>query len=434
MQEDTIFALSSAKGVSGISVYRVSGNNAFAVMKKLCKGYREQWQPNQIYLTSILDGDILIDIGCVAFFQGPHSFTGEDVVEFFLHGSLAITKIFTEAVIKTGYSRVALPGEFTRRALLNNKMDMVQVEGLADLLNAQTFMQHKNAIKHYSHELSDIYIKWRKALLNVSANIEASIDFSAEDIPGDLWHKSHAFAENVIADINKMLDGSTASNILTEGAKMVILGRPNVGKSSLFNYLCKQDEAIISSIPGTTRDMLKASIDIRGYKVILVDTAGLRASDDEIELEGIKRAKNAAKNADIVLRLYDIYEENITAPAENEIIVINKIDLDNNPKKVPNSIYISVNKDINMEKIYDAIERKLKALVNTQESIIISNMRHKQLLIKCKEALNGFIDQKDLVLAAENLRMAISSISNLIGDIGVEDILAEIFSSFCIGK
>ncbi len=437
----TIFAQSSAYGKSGVAVYRISGSNAL-VAARLITG-KDHFTPNNAYVCQIFDpaNNALIDKGIVIYFKGPASFTGQDVVELYLHGSIAVSKIILNVLGKIPHLRLAQAGEFSKLAFLNGKMDLVEAEGVADLLNAQTQIQHQAALRQMSGELSQMYNSWRGQIIKLIANLEAILDFPDEDIPQEILNLITVQVEVLAGAINKHLADNNRGQKLKNGIALAIFGPPNVGKSSLINYLANKDIAIVSQIAGTTRDFIETFIDIAGYPIALVDTAGIRGdSSDPIEQEGIKRAVQKAQIADIKILVLDVgYDLNkldakiAELVDEDTIIVINKIDLAIK-HTYSNAIYVSINQKLNLEELQKAIHLKAEQIAGLGENPHITQARYRQNLELALHHLEYFSPDKDLVLAAENFRQAMLALSFITGRVSVDEILGEIFSSFCIGK
>ena len=449
---NTIFAQCSAHGKSGIAVFRISGPNALKALEFILRRKIDNLEARMLYLRKIYHPkkDIPIDEAMIVFFKKNASFTGEDSVEIYTHGSLAVIKLMNEALISIDDLRLAEPGEFAKRAFLNGRMDLTSAEGLADLIEAETEMQHRQAIMQLGGSLEKIYEKWRKQLLEIIGLVEAYIDFPDEDIPPETLEQIDNFAEKLIAEIKMHLDDNNRGERLRDGIKLAVIGKPNVGKSSLINYLMQREVSIVSNIAGTTRDVIEAHIDIGGYPIILQDTAGINAdTTDEIEREGIVRAWKAAKNSDIKIILFDASnfetesfaeDKNLFSEVMNEnmIIVFNKIDIASNnvPKRLSNVpvIGVSVKERHNLEILLNEITYIAEKIASPSESPQITRARHRSQLERALEYMNNFSIHDDLVLAAEDLRMTMRSISNITGKITVDEILGEIFGNFCIGK
>ena len=440
---DTIFAQSSKPGKAGVAVFRISGPQSLFVLKKIIGKANVELAPKMVYCKRLIhpQNQELIDNAIVVYFQSPASFTGEDVVEIHTHGSIAIATILSEAILSIGNVRLAEPGEFTRRAFLNNKFDLTAAEGIADLIEAETIWQHRQAIKQAGGELEELYNGWRKSLLTIISLLEAFIDFPDEEIPQEIFNRVLAISGELKNAIIKHLNDSRRGERLRSGIKLTILGAPNVGKSSLLNFLMQRDVAIVSNIAGTTRDIIEGHLDIEGYPIILQDTAGIRPSDDTIEQEGIKRAIETAKMADIKIIMLDatklIVPEEVFADFidDNTIFIINKIDLlESTALLEENYLKISITKKLGLDELLKMIESRAKQIAGLTEMPHITRQRQRHHIEQALAYLNNFNVTNDLVLATEDVRMVIRSLSNITGKITVEEILGEIFSNFCIGK
>ncbi len=445
---NTIFAQASAQGKAGVSVFRISGPNALKSLRALICQTNDKFEPRKLYFRKIYNpkSNQQIDDALVVFFKGKSSFTGEDSVEIYTHGSIAVIKMMHEVLASLEDMRIAEPGEFAKRAFLNGKMDLTAAEGLADLIDAETELQHKQAIKQLDGGLEKIYEEWRTELLKVISLIEAYIDFPDEDIPEETVNKVRLLIDQITNKIKVHLDDNHRGERLRNGIKLAIIGRPNVGKSSLLNYLMKREIAIVSNIAGTTRDVIEGHIDVGGYPIILQDTAGIHDhTEDIIEQEGISRAWSAARNADIKIILYDANRRNDEKEYfrdivdANTIIVFNKIDLvvPFSPAPTMNNhspINVSIKNQQGLDEIMAGILSIAHKIASPSESPQITRARHRSELQKALEYMSSFSLNNDLVLAAEDLRMTMRAISNITGKITVDEILSEIFSNFCIGK
>ncbi|WP_375359167.1 tRNA uridine-5-carboxymethylaminomethyl(34) synthesis GTPase MnmE [Candidatus Tisiphia endosymbiont of Neophilaenus lineatus] len=472
---ETIFAQSSKLGKAGVAVFRISGPKSLFALKHLLKNNNIEFVPRIMYCKKLINpkNQELIDDAVVVYFQAPASFTGEDVVEIYTHGSIAIAAMLTETLLIIDGLRMAEPGEFTRRAFLNGKFDLTAAEGIADLIEAETVWQHRQAVKQVGGGLEELYNGWRQTLLTIIGFLEAYIDFPDEDIPQEILNRVMTLSGELKYAIIKHLNDNRRGELLRTGIKLTILGTPNVGKSSLLNFLMRRDVAIVSNIEGTTRDIIEGHLDIGGYPIILQDTAGIRASNDLIELEGIKRAIESAKMADIKIIMLDAiklsnspsyFEEMadiIDLIDDNSIMLVNKIDLldkslghchpaavrDIDPRLRGNDIMedrllplnknylkISIKEKIGLDILLKEIENIAHNIAGLTESPHITRQRQRTCIEKALEYLENFNIENDLVLATEDVRMAIRSLSNVTGKISVEEVLGEIFSNFCIGK
>ncbi|ABV85183.1 tRNA uridine-5-carboxymethylaminomethyl(34) synthesis GTPase MnmE [Rickettsia massiliae] len=444
---ETIFAQSSAFGKAGVAVFRISGPKSLEVLQLLTG--RKDFKSRLMYYQQITVPETkeLIDNVMVVYFKSPGSFTGEDVVEIHTHGSKAISIILTNALLNIAGIRLAEAGEFTKRAFLNNKFDLTAAEGIADLINAETIMQHKQAIRQANGKLEELYNNWRSQLLKIISLLEAYIDFPDEDIPDTVLNEVTNTHTILVNTISEYLNDNRKGELLRSGLKLAIIGPPNVGKSSLLNFLMQRDIAIVSNIAGTTRDIIEGHLDIGGYPIILQDTAGIgEESSDIIEQEGIKRAINSAKTADIKIIMFDaekldssINEDIINLIDENTITIINKIDLIEASKifSIENKykcLRVSVKNNIALSSILKNIENIAENMAGFTETPYITNQRHRNYLQQALSHLTAFSLDNDLVLATEDIRMTARCIGAIMGVINVEEILGEIFKNFCIGK
>ncbi len=442
----TIYALSSGPGISGVAVIRVSGGNTADVVKKLTGSKLPSARTATLAKFNKNGRKELIDEGVIIWFPAPNSYTGEDLAEFHVHGSRAVIKAMHIAISKIKNCRLAEPGEFTKRAFQNGKINLLKAESIADLVSSETEIQRKQALKIMSGKISDKYNSWRKKLLKILSHIEAKIDFPDEDLPKNIFTEIQKTSNNVMKEINKTLNDQKVGERIREGFKIAIIGPPNSGKSSLLNYLSKRDVAIVSEIAGTTRDVIETHLNLDGYPVIVSDTAGIRSSKNEIEKKGIKIALKRAEDAD--LRLVIVSAKNVDFTGvlkdlltKNAILVVNKSDLIrgklNSKFKKYEHVLISIKKDSNLNKLITKIKSKLKNKFTTTEDILITRERHRQNLINCVQHLKNFKKKKstqDFDKAAEDLRLATRHLGMIVGKVDVEEILGSIFNDFCIGK
>ncbi|MDF2964661.1 MAG: trmE [Rickettsiaceae bacterium] len=441
---DTIFALSSAPGKAGVSVFRISGINALRAIDIICPDVTLKPREAQLVNLYSPENNIIFDKAIVIYFKAPNSFTGEDVIEFHTHGSIAIGNMLIESLMSIEGLRLAEPGEFSKRAFLNNKMDLTAAEGLADLIEAETSQQVRQAIRQMSGELEKLYEGWRHDLLKIQSLLEAYIDFPDEEIPDSVLDGVNANLCRLKQAINSHLNDNTRGERLRNGIKLAIFGPPNAGKSSLLNYLARREVAIVSTKAGTTRDVLEIHLDINGYPIVIADTAGIRATEDEIEAEGIKRAQIAASQADIKIFIFDIAEgmpkdsHFLELIDDNTIIIANKIDLKHQRQNISYQgnkvLALSVKEKAGMELLLDEITRKAETLARPSETPAITRLRYRKSLNEALILLSNFNFDKDIVLAAEDIRLAARALSQITGKISVDEILGEIFANFCIGK
>lgn len=437
---ETIFALSTVFGKSGVAVVRISGNYALKALNHF--HIKKEIKPRFATLVDLYDDSSqLIDNGIIIYFPTPNSFTGEDVIELQVHGSKAVIKIILEELSKIFV--MARPGEFSLRAFLNGKFDLTQIEGIADLIDAETKMQAKQAIKQISGELERLYSNWRQRLITIQSKIEAYIDF-----PENIWaeksklEKINNKVQSLVQLIQEHLNDNRRGERLREGLHIVITGEPNVGKSTLFNFLAKRDIAIVSEYAGTTRDILEAHIDIGGYPIILSDTAGIRESSDPIESEGISRAKKRSFEADLRIELFPFEQRhNINCNVVNSdtIYVLSKADdvINDHNIKVNgiDLLPISILKGIGTNKLISLIKEKAKEKFgHDRDTPVITRQRHRNHMQKALEHLQRFNIDNPIELISEDLRLAAFELGAVIGIINVEEILDSIFSNFCVGK
>ncbi len=430
---DTIFALATAKGRAGVSVIRISGPAAFRAARELSGSDIPLRRPVIRKIVNPL-GEVL-DEALVLGFDGPKSFTGEDVIELQCHGSVAVVSSILAALSEINECRIAEAGEFTRRALMHGRLDLAQVEGLGDLIEAETEAQQKQALLIMQGGMSDKVESWRRDLIRAVALIEATIDFADEDIPQDVTPEVIALLNGVLGDLQSQVDGSFAAERIREGFEVAIVGSPNAGKSTLLNTLAGRDAAITSEIAGTTRDVIEVRMDIGGLPVTLLDTAGLRETDDTIESIGVSRAIARAKRADIRVFLNEVDDAPIfgLTPSADDLLVWSKSD----SYGLRNGLNISSVTGDGIEELVSTIASILAQ--KSSIAMVASRERHRvalnlaiQHLQEGKSIISISYDASEL--AAEEIHLAINALNSLIGRVGVEDILDEIFSSFCLGK
>ncbi len=442
----TIYALSSGPGISGIAVIRVSGKNTAEVIKKLTGSKLPPPRVATLKKFNKNGKKELIDEGVIIWFPGPNSYTGEDLAEFHVHGSRAVIKAMHLAISKINNCRLADPGEFTKRAFQNGRINLLKAESIADLISAETEIQRKQALKIMSGKSSDQFNLWREQLLKILSHIEAKIDFPDENLPKNIINEIRKTSNNILIEIKKTLNDQKVGERIREGFRIAIVGPTNSGKSSLLNYLSKRDVAIVSEIAGTTRDVIETHLNLDGYPVVVSDTAGIRDSKNEIEKMGIKIALNRAEDADLKLVIVSAKNVNFTGVlkgllTKNAVLVVNKSDLMkgkfNSKFKKYEHVLISIKKDSNLNKLISKIKNKLKNKFTTAEDILITRERHRQNLINCVHHLEKFEKKKsaqDFDKAAEDLRLATRHLGMIVGKVDVEELLGSIFNDFCIGK
>ncbi len=442
----TIFALSSGPGISGVAIIRVSGPETKKVIKLLTK--KELPIPRVAMLRKInkINTSELIDEGIILWFPGPDSYTGEDMAEIQVHGSKAVIDALHSSISEIENCRLAEPGEFTKLAFQNGKINLLQAESIADLISSETEIQRQQAIKIMNGKSADQFNSLRKKLLKILSHVEAKIDFPDEDLPNDILKEIKKSSDDVFKNIEKILDDQKVGERIREGFKIAILGPTNAGKSSLLNHLSNRDVAIVSEIAGTTRDVIETHLNIDGFPVIVSDTAGIRESKNEIEKKGIKLSLIRAEEADLKLVVVDAKNLDFTDVLkglldQNAILVINKSDLlkgDIDPEiKKLNHVLISIKENLNVDELILKIKNNLKNKFIASDDILITRERHRQHLEQCLEHLKNFNKKnevEDFDKAAEDLRLATRHLGMIVGKVDVEEILGSIFNDFCIGK
>jgi tRNA modification GTPase len=458
--EDTIAAISTPLGEGGIGIVRLSGKDAIEIAWKIFRGEKpvSQIPSHRVNYGEIVDSETgeIIDEVILIVFQSPKSYTTEDLVEINCHGGqLVVTKVLEQA-LKCG-ARLAEPGEFTLRAFMNGRIDLSQAEAVAEVIRAKTDLGLKLGLKHLKGDLSEKINSYRNKLIELLARLEVEIDFSEEDVEPLNQEKTIEELETIRNEIENLLFTYTEGKILREGLNVVIIGKPNVGKSSLLNALLKEDRAIVTPIPGTTRDVISEFANFKGIPVRLVDTAGYRISKDVIELEGIKRTKIEMGDADLILLVMDtsteIDQEDLDLEQEMEIsrskylVVFNKIDIasaglvrkNRERLKQRSIVEVSALKGKGLENLKEMIVSASSVVKEDQtEGVLISSLRHKDALIRAEKSLNLAIDSLKKQMSPEfvalDVKRSLDAIGEVIGKTVTDDILNKIFSDFCIGK
>ena len=432
----TIFALSTASGIAGLAVVRVSGHLALTALKTISR--KSHFDPNVLTRTSFYDSENgnLIDRGLAVYFAKPKSFTGEDVVEFHIHGGRATVDLLIKTLSGINQLRLAEPGEFSKRAFINNKMDLTAIEAMGDLINAQTELQHNQALSQMDGSLNKLYLSWRKSLIELVAYLEADIDFAEEDIPDDVLKNINEKIEKLLAEMNEHINQRNQGEILRDGYRVAIVGTPNVGKSSLINLLANRDVAIVSDREGTTRDALEVRLNIAGFPVVFTDTAGLRQTSDEIEKKGIEITQKKIDEANLVIELFDdptklnFHDERLT--------ILNKCDLHNKENKTyDRAINISVTTGDGIDHLIKQISDKVSNNFGSYSDTIPTKTRY---ILGVQNSIQSLLNAKTIdlknnsELMVEELRLAIQEIGKITGHVDVEEYLEVIFKDFCIGK
>ncbi len=447
--DDTITAIATPMGTGAISVIRISGIKSIPVVDKIFKGKSpiSKSPSHKIHYGKIYNGSRnVVDDVLVSVFRSPNSYTGEDSIEISTHGSPFVTQKIIKLLLENGI-RLAEPGEFTKRAFLNGKIDLAQAEAVADVINSRTEASLKGARNQLDGLLSKKVNALREELINSSSLIELELDFVEENIEFVSLEQIKKKLEGIIKEIDALLESYTFGRIIRDGVNVALVGKPNVGKSSLLNYMLKESRAIVSHIPGTTRDVIREEVSINGILFRLYDTAGIRFTEDTVEKEGVTRSRNAVKNSDIVIFIYDVnsgyaaglYKEILKLIPEERIIkLLNKIDL-NRKSNIPSDVKISALTGEGINDLFQLLETKAMGSKSyTEKNAVVSNLRHFEALKKSKESLIRAIDSIDKKFSGEfiavDLRSAENSLGEIIGKVTSDDILNNIFSHFCIGK
>tara|TARA_B100001057_G_scaffold186536_1_gene187303 strand:- start:108 stop:1481 length:1374 start_codon:yes stop_codon:yes gene_type:complete len=456
INSDTIIALATPPGIGAISIIRISGKNAISVSEKLFfkknKKKLSSHKSHTVHLGKIKNNENEIDEVLLTIFKTPHSYTGENTIEISCHGSIYIQQQIIDLYVQNG-ARVADPGEFTLRAFLNGKMDLNQAEAVADLISSENEGAHRLAIQQMKKEFSSDIKKLRKELLDFVSLIELELDFSEEDVEFADRNKFNSLIKKIKLELKLLIDSFKSGNVLKNGVSVAIVGKPNAGKSSLMNALAKDNKAIVSDIPGTTRDSIETSINIKGVKFRFIDTAGLRKTNDVIESKGIEKTREQISKANILIYLFDINDideseiKKTLSDFDREdltvLLVRNKIDLKTKKTELLNNIRKMEIIEISALETssVDLIKNKLISninIINTHTNTVISNSRHLNAL---NNALNSLIDVETGIennlssdLLSIDIRKCIDSIGEITGEVTNDDILGNIFANFCIGK
>ena len=435
----TIYALSTPPGRSGVAVVRLSGADAGGMLDALAGLPRPAARQAALRSIRASDGS-LIDRARGLWFPGPKSFTGEDCAELHLHGGPAVIEAALSALDEAG-AVPAEPGEFTRRAFENDKLDLTEAEGLADLIEAETEGQRQQALAQMSGVLRTLYDGWRSDLIAAMASIEGEIDFpDEEDVPDALSHVAFEPLSRLIASMEDHLDDGRRGERVRTGFSIALIGAPNAGKSSLLNRLARREAAIVTDIPGTTRDIVEVRLTMAGFPVIISDTAGLREAVDAIEAEGVRRALDRADNADLRIGVVDARSEKDLLDLrgrlkDDDLLVLNKLDLAPE-KKAAGAYRLSAKSGDGVALLEERIESIVRDRLSAREYPALSRARHRRAVETAVAALRRARDQLALApeLAGEDARLAVRALESLTGRVDVEDVLDRVFSQFCIGK
>jgi tRNA modification GTPase len=448
---DSIIALASGSGRAGVALVRVSGPGALGVLAHFSADLAPPARRAAVRILRDAEGSF-IDEALVLWMPGPNSFTGEDVVEFHLHGGPAIVEAVLSAATKSRLCRIAEPGEFTRRAFDAGRLDLTQAEAIADLIDAETDGQRRQAARLYQGEAAQVFETWRGLLMSAMAALEASIDFPDEaDIPGEVDLSALEPIETLAADLESALGDAGRLRSVREGFRIAILGPPNAGKSSLMNRLARREAAIVSPVAGTTRDVVEVRLNLAGYPVWVADTAGLREASDAIEAEGVRRALARAEEADLRVWVFDwsraetgnVSRETSAgaAPREGDLTVLNKADLagaGSGKPGSPDEFVVSAKTGAGFDKLERRLVEIVRERLDADEAPLVTRARHRELVEEAlgavERALEGARIGIGAELVSEDLRLAARALGRITGSIDAEDLLDRIFSQFCVGK
>ena len=440
-----IYALSSGRGPSGIAIIRISGKDTLKISKKLTK--LETIKSNEVNFCKFYDpknNKIIDPESILLWFPGPNSYTGEDLAELQIHGSNAVISSLLKVLSEQEDCRLAEPGEFTKIAFQNDKIDLLKAESIGDLIHSETELQRQQAIKFVQGSVSNYYNDLRVKLIKSLSYIEAKIDFAEDDLPEKVLKEVHKSIKIVHQDIQKILEDNKVGEKIRDGFKVSIIGEVNSGKSSLLNLLSKREVAIVSEEEGTTRDIIEIFLNIDGYPVILADTAGIREAKNEVEKKGISLALGKSKAADLNIIMIDnsskiVNQKIIDLINKDSIVLLNKSDIESNQNHTydTETILVSVKENKNIDFFIKKLKEKLNKKFTSSNSVLITRERHRSKLNDCLDEINKFLNKeqnKDIELAAEDLRMATRHLGSIVGKVDVEEILGSIFKDFCIGK
>jgi tRNA modification GTPase len=439
-----IYALSSGRGPSGIAIIRLSGPEAVEIGKKITK--KKELNSDRLNLCKFFDpkNNKIIDEGILLCFIKPNSFTGDNLLEFHIHGSNAVITYFLKVLSEEKNCRLAEPGEFTKNAFHNNKIDLLEAESIGDLIHAETELQRSQAVSIVQGTASKYYEGLREKLINSLAYVEAKIDFAEDDLPDSVLEDVKKSVLGIHSNIIKILEDNKIGEKIRNGFRVSIIGEVNAGKSSLLNLLSKREVAIVSEEEGTTRDIIEVFLNIDGFPVILADTAGIREVKNEVEKKGISLALEKSKKADLNIIMFDNSSKSINNKIrglinKDSIVLLNKSDVKNNEnhKFDADTILVSVKDNINIDIFIKKLKEKLSKKFISNNTALISRERHRVKLNECLKEIDKFLikDQnKDIELAAEDLRMAVRHLGSIVGKVDVEEVLGSIFKDFCIGK
>ena len=440
-----IYALSSGRGPSGIAIVRISGSETLKICQNLTKS--KDIKSNEVNFCKFYNpnnGNVIDPEALLLWFPRPNSYTGDDLAELQIHGSNAVINALLRVLSEQKNCRLAEPGEFTKIAFQNDKIDLLKAESIADLIHSETELQRQQAVKLVQGNASNYYNDLREKIIKSLAFIEAKIDFAEEDLPEKVLKDAHKSIKEIHSEITKIIEDNKVGEKIRDGFKVSITGEVNAGKSSLLNLLSKREVAIVSDEAGTTRDVIETYLNLDGYPVILADTAGIREAKNEVEKKGISLALGKSKEADLNIIVIDNSSKKINKEVQkminkDTIIFLNKSDVSDkqNHRFNVDTVLASVKNNKNIDKLIDLIKAKLSKKFTSNNSALITRERHRVKLNDCLKEIDKFLkkDQnKDLELAAEDLRMATRHLGSIVGKVDVEEILGSIFKDFCIGK
>ena len=440
-----IYALSSGRGPSGIAIVRISGSETLKICQNLTKS--KDIKSNEVNFCKFYNpnnGNVIDPEALLLWFPGPNSYTGEDLAELQIHGSNAVINALLRILSEQKNCRLAEPGEFTKIAFQNDKIDLLKAESIGDLIHSETELQRQQAVKLVQGNASNYYNDLREKIIKSLAFIEAKIDFAEEDLPEKVLKDARKSIKEIHSEITKIIEDNKVGEKIRDGFRVSIIGEVNAGKSSLLNLLSKREVAIVSDEAGTTRDVIETYLNLDGYPVLLADTAGIRDTKNEVEKKGISLALGKSKEADLNIIVIDNSSKKINKEIQNminkdTIIFLNKSDVSDkqNHKFNVDTVLASVKNNKNIDKLIDLIKAKLSKKFTSNNTALITRERHRVKLNDCLKEIDKFLkkDQnKDLELAAEDLRMATRHLGSIVGKVDVEEILGSIFKDFCIGK
>lgn len=447
MDNKTIYALSTVLGKSGVAIIRISGKEALQVVRLMTNLNPDNIKARYAYFTDLKDliKSQTLDKCLLLYFKAPNSFTGEDIVELQIHGSRAVISSVLNNLSRIPEFRMAEPGEYSKRAFYNQKMDLTEAEGLADLIDAETEAQQKYALRQMEGSLKNLYDDWRTQLVTIMAHLEAYIDFPEEEIPESVVNSLNNTVFKLREAIRKHLSGDTIGERLREGFRVVIVGRPNAGKSSLLNTFAQRDVVIVSDIAGTTRDAVDIHLDLNGYPVIITDTAGIRETEEAIEKQGVEIAYRKINDADLLICLFDASQDTVQVfdniaktYGDKMVYVANKVDNLTSEQcsniKKQDILLISAKYHQGIDLLLQKITKVIEDKFTSNSNLLITRARYREALSQALQSLDLFDLDKEIELSAEDIRLAAREIGKITGRIEIDEILDKIFGSFCIGK